>query len=83
MTDKKKKSNYRSGNSRRPYYGARKKAITSKAGSQSNSSGCELRFHMHDSVHRKKAESYGKMKEAIVLRIQKTFNNGCDLAECM
>ena len=82
MTGNKKKSNSRSGYGKKPFYRIRKKASTSKAGSQNNSSR-ELKFHMHDSALRKNAEFFGKVKEAIVLRIQKTFTNGRDLSECL
>ena len=68
MTGNKKKSNSRSGYGKKPFYGTRKKVSTSKAGSQNNSSR-ELKFHMHDSALRKGAESFGKVKEAFVLRI--------------
>ena len=82
MTGNKKKSNSRSGYGKKQFYGTKKKVGTSKAGSQNNSSR-KLKFHMHDSALRKNAESFGKVKEAIVLRIQKTFTNGRDLAECL
>ena len=34
-----------------------------------------MRFHMHDSAQGKTSESFGKVKEAIILKIQKTFDD--------
>ena len=34
---------------------------------------------MHDSAQRRQSESYGKIKEAIIVKIQKTFNDSIDL----
>ena len=39
----------------------------------------ELKFYMHDSVQRKQSESFGKIKEAIITKIQKTFDDSVDL----
>ena len=39
----------------------------------------ELKFYMHDSAQRKQSESYGKIKEAIITKIQKTFDDSVDL----
>ena len=39
----------------------------------------EFKFYMHDSVQRKQSESFGKIKEAIITKIQKTFDDSVDL----
>ena len=39
----------------------------------------ELKFYLHDSVGRKQSESFGKIKEAIIIKIQKTFDDPIDL----
>ena len=39
----------------------------------------EFKFYLHDSVQRKMSESYGKIKEAIITKIQKTFDDSVDL----
>ena len=39
----------------------------------------EFKFYLHDSVQRKQSESYGKIKEAIITKIQKTFDDSVDL----
>ena len=40
----------------------------------------ELKFHLHDSDARKTSESFEKIKETIVLKIQKTFEKNANLA---
>ena len=39
----------------------------------------ELKFYLHDLVGRKQSESFGKIKDAIIIRIQKTFDSPVDL----
>ena len=39
----------------------------------------ELKFHLHDSAQRKTSESFNKIVEAIVTKIQKTFDDSVDL----
>ena len=39
----------------------------------------EFKFCLHDSAQRKTSESYGKIKEAIITKIQKAFNDSVDL----
>ena len=39
----------------------------------------EFKFYLHDSVQRKQSESYGKIKEAIIIKIQKTLDDPIDL----
>ena len=39
----------------------------------------EFKFYLHDSVGRKQSESFGKIKEAIIIKIQKTFDDPIDL----
>ena len=40
----------------------------------------EYKFHMHDDAQRKTSESFNKIKEAIVLKIQKTFDEPREVA---
>ena len=41
----------------------------------------DYKFHIHDEQQRKNSDSFGKIKEAIVLNIQKKFDNCMDTAE--
>ena len=41
----------------------------------------EMKFHMHDSVQRKTSESFGKIRETIILKIQKKFDDPVDMIE--
>ena len=43
----------------------------------------EYKFHMHDSNARKTSQSYSKIKEAIILKIQKTFDSPRDVASSL
>ena len=52
----------------------------SKSNGKTQSTVREYKFHLHDSDARKKSESYEKIKEAIVLKIQKTFEKSNDVA---
>ena len=38
-------------------------------------------FHMHDSAQRKTLKSFGRIKEALILKIQKTFDDPIVLAQ--
>ena len=66
-------------NRRRPFY--RKKNNSSSSGKGNNGNAKpkaavrEYKFYMHGSAQRKTSESYGKIKEAIILKIQNTFEN--------
>ena len=51
-----------------------------KPNSKSQSPVREYKFHLHDSDARKTSESFEKIKEAIVLKIQKTFEKNADVA---
>ena len=39
----------------------------------------EVKFHLHDSAQRKTSESFNKIVDAIVTRIQKTFEDSIDI----
>ena len=41
----------------------------------------EMKFYLHDSDKRKTSESFGKIKETIVLKIQKSFEDPIYLSE--
>ena len=43
----------------------------------------EFKFYMHDSVQRRQSESFGKIKEAIITKIQKTFDDSVDLVSSL
>ena len=43
----------------------------------------ELKFHMHDLAQRKVSESFGKIKESIILKIQGTFENPRETAKSL
>ena len=74
------KENTSSSNSRRPHFNKNKKTSSNgqaTSGSNSNKPRLtrELKFHMHNSSQQKTSESYGKIKESIVLKIQKVFTS--------
>ena len=80
------KENTNSSNSRRSYFSKNKKTSSNgqaTSGSNSNKPRLtrELKFHMHDSSQRKTSESYGKINESIVLKIQKTFTSSRLIAQ--
>ena len=78
MGNKENQSGNTRSNSWRPYYNKNnKKSSNGQATSGSNKPRLtrELKFHMHDSSQRKTSESYGKIKESIILKIQKTFTS--------
>ena len=39
----------------------------------------ELKFYLHDLIGRKQSESFGKIREAIITKIQKTFEDSVDI----
>ena len=39
----------------------------------------ELKFYLHDSANRKTSESFNKIREAIITKIQKTFADSVDV----
>ena len=43
----------------------------------------EMKFYMHDSAQRKNSESFGKIKEAIILKIQTTFESPMDVVKSL
>ena len=42
-----------------------------------------MKFYMHDSAQRKSSESFGKIKEAIILKIQSTFESPVDIVKLL
>ena len=69
-------------NKRKPFY--RKKG--NGGGDNSNAAVTtkkikEMKFYLHDSAARKSSESFGKIKESIILRIQKSFEEHIFLTE--
>ena len=69
-----------SANKKRPFYRKRTNATDGNV-STPRAAVREMKFHMHDSAQRKTSESFGKIKEAIILKIQKTFKDSIDIAE--
>ena len=69
-----------SANKKRPFY---RKRTNASDGNDSTPRAAvrEMKFHMHDSAQRKTSESFGKIKETIILKIQKTFDDPMDIAE--
>ena len=43
----------------------------------------EYKFYLHDSAQRKTSESFNKIKEAIITKIQKTFDDSIDVVESL
>ena len=39
----------------------------------------EYKFYLHDSAQRKTSESFNKIKESIITKIQKTFDDSVDI----
>ena len=68
-----------SANKKRPFYRKRTGAT------DGNTNVCtpkaavrEMKFQMHHSVQRKTSESFGTIRETIILKIQKTFDDPVD-----
>lgn len=70
-------------NGRKPYYSKRFQKGNTKAFSKPNGSIKEYRFHMHDYQARKMSESFITIKESIILKVQKTFDNTRDVANIL
>lgn len=43
----------------------------------------EYKFHLHNSAQKKTSESFGKIKEHIILKIKKTFDTPLEVAESL
>ena len=43
----------------------------------------EMKFHMHDAQARKMSESFDKIKKAIILKIQETFEDSKNIVESL
>ena len=54
---------------------------TSQASTANKSKTREYKFYLHDSAGRKTSESYNKILEAIILRIEKTFEQPIDVSD--
>ena len=73
---------------RRRFY---RKPNNKPSGNGNNSNGSsqkvqakrEMKFHMHDAQARKLSESYEKIKKAIVLKIQETFEDSKNIVESL
>ena len=42
-----------------------------------------MKFYLHDSQNRKNAESFGKIREAIINRIQRTYDHPLEIVQCL
>ena len=69
-----------SANKKRPFYRKRTNASDGNV-STPRAAVREMKFHMHDSAQQKTSESFRKIKETIILKIQKTFEDPIDIAE--
>ena len=74
-------SNANSGNKNRRRF--KKKSIPSESPNRNPNNNpelefCEMKFYMHNSAQRKSSESFGKIKEEIILKIQLTFESLMD-----
>ena len=54
---------------------------TSQNGNKNNNppKARELKFYLHDSAGRKQSESFGKIKEAIINKIQRMFDHPLEI----
>ena len=71
-------------NNRRKFRRNFKKAKSSDSSNGQNDSKSktkEYKFHMHDSAQRKTSESFGKIREAIIMTINKTFDTPVEAVE--
>ena len=78
--------NQKNSRNRRRY--SQRKRGTSSASSKTNSTTSknnnppkvrELKFYSHDSAQRRTSESFNKIREAIITKIQKTFEDSVDV----
>ena len=51
--------------------------------STTNSRNKEYKFYLHDSQNRKNAKSFGKIKKAIINKIQRTFDHPLEIVQCL
>ena len=70
-------------NKNRRRFSQRKKSSTSSSVTSNKSNNSpkvrELKFYLHDSANRKTSESFNKIREAIITKIQKTFADSVDV----
>ena len=69
-------------NKRKPFY-RRKKNSGSSGNEKPSKAVREYKFYLHDSAQRKSSESFGKIKESIIMKIQNTFVNPIAIAESL
>ena len=93
MNNNQNKNNRNSGgstNQRRRFY--QKPSNKNKPnGNGNNSNGSsqkiqakrEMKFHMHDAQARKTSESYEKIRKAIILKIQESFEDSANVVESL
>ena len=82
MVDENKENN--KNNNRRKFRRNFKKTKSSDSSNGQNDGKAKIReykFHMHDSAQRKTSESFGKIRDAIILKINKTFDTPLEVVE--
>ena len=91
MANQENKQNGGSSNQRKRSHKFFRKKNNNKPNGSSNSHGSsnkvtakkEYKFHMHDSQARKTSESFDKIKKAIILKIQETFEESLNIVESL
>ena len=80
-------NNQNKGGQRRRFYPRKKNSIPSTTGTAKTSDNKpktrEFKFYLHDSAQRKQSENFNRIKEAIILKIQKTFNDPKRITESL
>ena len=61
----------------------REKNLGSNGNEKPSKAVREYKFYLHDSTQRKSSESFGKIKESIIMKIQNTFVNPIAIAESL
>ena len=82
MVDENKENN--KNNNRRKFRRNFKKTKSSDSSNGQNDGKTKIKehkFHMHDSAQRKTSESFGKIRDAIILKINKTFDTPLEVVE--
>ena len=74
-------------NKKKPFYWGKKNSSSNgkkKNGNEKPSKAVrEYKFYLHDSAQRQSSESFGKIKESIIMKIQNTFVNPIAIAESL
>ena len=76
-SQKKRKFRYPKKNNNKP------KILSTNSSDEKRATAKEYKFHMHDAQARKTSESYDKIKKAMILKIQKTFENPLDIVQSL